>query len=154
MIRKISKDDEAVYKKLAKEFYNSPAVLHSIPEQHIDDTFAELIRSDIYLEGYMIEWNGEPAGYALLTKSYSQEAGGKVVWLDEFYVQEKFRGNGLGKSFLDFFIAKFGKCAARLRLEIEPDNTRAAALYSSYGFIPLKYRQMYAEFVTSSYSPS
>ena len=145
MIRKIVKDDRAIYKKLVKEFYASPAVLHSIPDQHIDDTFIELIRSDEYLEGYMIEWEGEAAGYALLTKSYSQEAGGKVVWLDEFYVRNKFRGKGLGKSFLDFFIEKFGKCAARLRLEIEPENIRASALYSAYGFKPLEYRQMYAE---------
>ena len=29
MIRKIVKDDRAIYKKLVKEFYASPAVLHS-----------------------------------------------------------------------------------------------------------------------------
>ena len=75
-----------------------------------------------------------------------QEAGGLTVWLDEFYVREKYRGKGLGKSFLDFFLEIYSGKAARLRLETEPDNKRAAALYASYGFTPLDYRQMVVEY--------
>ena len=146
MIRKIKKTDESIYKTLAGEFYHSPAVLHPIPDGYIDRAFEELTSSDRYLEGYLIECEGKPAGYALLTKSFSQEAGGSVVWLDEIYIREAFRGKGLGKSFLEFLIGRYGKSAARLRLEVEEENTRAAALYASYGFKPLAYRQMYVEF--------
>ena len=121
-------------------------MLHSIPESHIDKTFDELMRSDCYAECFIIECDGEPAGYALIAKSFSQEAGGLTVWLDEFYVRKKYRGKGLGKSFLDFFLDIYSGKAARLRLETEPDNKRAAALYASYGFTPLDYRQMVVEY--------
>ena len=38
------------------------------------------------------------AGYALLAKTFSQEAGGLVVWLDEMYVRPAYRSKGLGPS--------------------------------------------------------
>lgn len=146
MIRNLAPSDRELYKTLISEFYSSPAVLHSIPESHIDKTFDELMRSDCYAECFIIECDGEPAGYALIAKSFSQEAGGLTVWLDEFYVREKYRGKGLGKSFLDFFLEIYSGKAARLRLETEPDNKRAAVLYASYGFTPLDYRQMVVEY--------
>lgn len=145
MIRNLKSEDKELYITMVGEFYSSPAVLHSIPKGHIEKTFAEFMRSDCYAECFIIECGGEPAGYALIAKSFSQEAGGLTIWLDEFYVREKYRGRGLGRSFLDFFLEKYSGKAARLRLETEPDNKRAAALYASYGFTPLEYRQMVVE---------
>ena len=89
MFRRITKDDRALYLSLAREFYASPAVLHGVPDAYLQRTFDEAVRSDTYAEIYIL---GEGGGYALLAKSFSQEAGGPVVWLDEFYVREEARG--------------------------------------------------------------
>ena len=46
MIRKMNKDDRELYLALGQEFYSSPAVMHSIPGKHFEDSFLELCASD------------------------------------------------------------------------------------------------------------
>ena len=86
-----------------------------------------------------------PAGYALLAKTFSHEAGGLVIWIEEIYTVPAFRGKGLGREFFAFLDREYGSTAKRLRLETEPSNKRAEALYRSLGFDTLEYRQFYKE---------
>lgn len=144
MIRKMTASDRDIYIELATEFYNSPAVLHSIPTEYIENAFEEAVSSDKYLECYILEaQNGKVVGYALLINGYSQEAGGKVVWLDELYIRDEFRGKGLGGEFLGYLTKNVP--AARIRLETEPENEGAKKLYERYGFKPFGYFQMIKE---------
>lgn len=140
MIRKFTPADRTLFLAMAKEFYDSPAVAHPVPDSHFEITVSELLRSDAYAECYILESGSSPVGYALLAKTFSQEGGGLCVWLDEFYVREAFRGMGLGTEFLRFF-AQNPWGAKRLRLEVEPDNERAAELYAKFGFELLGYTQ-------------
>lgn len=140
MIRPITARDEALYYELCDEFYHSEGVLHPIPEAHYRRAFAELMRSDEYLVGFILESGGEAAGYALLVRSYSQEAGGSVIWIDELYLRPAFRSRGLGSELLREVRSRYP--AARYRLEIEPDNDRARALYHRHGYEELPYVQM------------
>ena len=140
MIRRITKNDREIYLQMAWEFYHSEAVLHPVPDDNYPRAFDEMMRSDAYMIGLIFEIEDQIAGYALLCKTYSQEAGGMAVWIDELYVRPEFRGRGTGKA----FFAELEKIvpAARYRLEIEPDNARAEKLYRSMGFDVLGYRQM------------
>lgn len=140
MIRRIQAQDRADFLAMSEEFYHSPAVLAPIPPRYHENTFRELLRSDAYLLGYIFEADGRTAGYALLTRSFSHEAGGSIVWVDELYVRPEFQGRGLGSRFFAFL--KENVPAARYRLETEPENVRAKALYSRVGFRPLAYEQM------------
>lgn len=79
MIRSVTADDKRVFIALAKQFYSTDAVLSPIPNENFENTFAELMRSDLYAEGFMIESDGKAAGYALIAKTFSQEAGGLTV---------------------------------------------------------------------------
>lgn len=140
LIRKMRPEDRAIYLEMARAFYASEAVLHAVPEEHFAAAFDEMMRSEDYLRGLILELEGEVAGYALLCRTYTQEAGGIVVWVDELYVRPEFQGRGLGKSV--FAALPFLAPAARYRLEIEPDNVRAERLYRRMGFVDLPYRQM------------
>lgn len=120
-------------------FYYSDAVLHDIPAKHREAAFEEMMRSDAYMEGYIFESEGKTAGYALLSKTYSQEAGGRVIWLEEIMLLPEFRGKGIGTEFFAFLKEKLP--AARYRLEAEPENERAIALYKRQGFTELPYIQ-------------
>lgn len=140
MIRKVTQNDRELFVTLSEEFFSSDAVYHSIPTEFHEKSFDELMRSDEYIEAFILERDGAPAGYALIAKTFSHEAGGKVVWIEELYVREQYRGHGLGKA---FFAYMDENCpAARHRLEIEPDNVRAKKLYSSLGYEKLPYAQM------------
>lgn len=142
-IRKIGKDDHDVFVEMGKEFYNSEAVLHNIDESCHEAAFKELMRSDVYLECYIFEVDSKIAGYSLLDKMYSREVGGLVVWVEELYVRSDFRCHGIGNKFFDYLEKNVP--ASRYRLEIEPDNTRARALYERRGYKTLGYSQMYKD---------
>lgn len=140
MFRKIAQKDRDFYISSVKAFYSSDAVLHSIPESYITKTFEELMASNVYTECYIIEKDGERAGYALLAKTFSQEAGGMVVWLEEIYILPEFRSCGLGGKVLRFL--KENMKASRLRLELCPSNSRACEVYKRHDFEILNYNQM------------
>lgn len=147
MIRKLNAADKELYLKLAKEFYCSDAVCHNIPAQFMENTFSELMSSNRYLECFILENDGIAAGYALLAKTYSQEGGGIVVWVEEIYILPQFQGKGLGTEFFKFLHEWSKSNVARLRLEVEPENYSAIKLYSRLGFEPLEYRQMVKDFL-------
>ena len=46
--RKLEARDQEVYISLASAFYRSDAVLHPVPMQNIENTFAELMKRDTY----------------------------------------------------------------------------------------------------------
>lgn len=147
VIRKITSEDRDFFIAASKAFYASAAVAHDVPASYHLTTFEELMNSEVYQSGYILAVDGVSAGYALVSKTFSREAGGTVWWLEELYILPEYRGKGLGRSYFDFI----EKAAAengvrRLRLEVEPDNTRAAKLYSALGYKPLNYSQMLKEF--------
>lgn len=145
-IRKLEADDRELYFALADEFYHSEAVIHPVPQKNIEATFEELMRSSPYIEAQLIEEDDQAAGFALWSKSYSQEAGGTVVWLEELYLRPKFRSHGLGGKYMEWMLANRPAEVKRFRLEIEEDNVKAKTLYLHSGFGMLDYRQMYIDF--------
>ncbi len=139
MYRKIEPEDREIYIQLSKEFYSSDAVLHAIPDENFEKTFELLMKGTPYADCYIFEHDGEAAGYALLAKTWSNEAGGIVIWLEEIYIREKFRGKGIGTDFFAYLDSIAD--TARLRLEAEPDNKAAIRLYKRTGFRELPYVQ-------------
>ncbi len=143
MFREITENDRDFYINTVKAFYNSDAVLHSIPDDYIVKTFEELMHNDTYAQAFIIEKDDKRAGYALLAKTFSQEAGGIVLWLDELYILPEFRSCGLGSAFLEFL--KQIPDTARLRLELCPSNKKACEVYKRQGFENFGYAQMIYE---------
>lgn len=142
MIRKMRSEDKKTYMEMAREFYHSDAVLHPVPDTYFERTADEALRSDVYAEIFLFECENEAAGYGLIAKTYSQEAGGMVWWIEEVYVREAFRSKGIGREFFAYFDKVKGSAVTRMRLEVEEDNTRAVALYKKLGYKPLEYAQM------------
>jgi len=142
MIRSITKEDRELYLNLAKKFYCSDAVLHSVPEECHINAFNEMMSSDEYLLGYIIECEDKCAGYATLAKTYSPEVGGICVLIEEIYILEEFQGKGLGTEFFNFIFNEFNGVAKRFRLEATKANNSAISLYKKLGFEVLDYIQM------------
>lgn len=140
MIRKYTQNDKQTVLAMMKEFYSSEAVAHPIPEKNMLTTLDEAQKGSPYLDLYVLESGGESAGYALTAYTYSNEAGGKVVWIEEVYIASPFRGKGLGGEFLRFVKERYGDFA-RIRLEVEEGNDGAVRLYRREGFEPLGYQQ-------------
>ena len=132
--------DKRAFLEMSREFYSSDAVLHAVDPSFHEKAFAELLRSGTYLTCFVFECGDRVAGYALLSKMFSREAGGMVVWIEEIYVRSAFRGRGVGGAFFAWLRANVP--AFRYRLEVEPSNERAQSLYRRLGFSELPYVQM------------
>lgn len=63
-------------------------------------------------EALILEVGQKPAGFALFFHNYSTFLGKHGIYIEDIYVQEKYRGQGLGKSLLNHIcsIAKERDC--------------------------------------------
>ncbi len=141
--REIRRDEKELYFDYVDRFYHSDAVEAPVPPSHYEATFNELMRSDDYLKCYIFEQEDKPCGFALLSKTFSQEAGGASVTIEEIFIDEEHRGKGLATEFFEFLKSK--ENISRLRIEVESDNDGARRLYERMGFKLLPYLQMVIE---------
>ncbi len=141
-IRSICASDRDYFLSAVQSFYQSPAVCHAIPAQNAERTFELLMHGTAYADCLVAESEeGKPVGYCLLALTWSNEAGGLCVWLEEIMVDESCRSCGVGRKRISAVDEEYQN-AARFRLEVTDDNPRAAALYRILGFEDLPYRQM------------
>lgn len=141
MIKEFTKNDYETFMTLSREFYNTSAVDHQIPDKLRTSVFEESVSDSPYARGFLIEQDGETAGYGLISLTYSGEVGGLVVLLEELYIKEKFQGQGLGTKYFSF-IENLYKNAKRFRLEVTKVNEGAIKLYTKLGYGDISYKQM------------
>jgi GNAT superfamily N-acetyltransferase len=99
------------------------------------DCFAAMVRDPALGRVWMIEAEGEPAGYAVLAFGYSLEYRGLDAFVDDLYVVPARRGRGLGRAALEAVEAAARELGVRaLHLEVERENASAGALYRDRGF--------------------
>lgn len=118
---------------LMKEFYQGERIAYDPP--HAELGLTELINNRELGLAYIVLADGRPAGYCIVTYGFSLEFHGRFALLDELYIREDCRGEGLG-----------GRCLTRaedlcrsegigaLRLEVESANGRAREFYRKAGF--------------------
>ena len=143
MIRKFVPEDRDDYIRFSTEFYNSSAVDKPVPREHFEQGFDEMMRSDVYVQGYMLVCDGNNVGYCVTMKTYSVEAGGITIWIDELFVLEEYRSKGLGRELFKYIEENGDKKLRRIRLEVELENGRAISLYKKMGFEPAPYDGMW-----------
>ena len=143
-IRKLNATDRRDVLAMMEIFYASDALLvhpeTAVLEKMLDDALADTP----YLTGYGFVLEGVLAGYGMVTRSYSTERGGICVWIEDIYIKPEYRGRGIGSAFLRF-VEETNPGAVRLRLEAEPENERAMAVYEKAGFSVLGYTQLVKE---------
>jgi len=100
------------------------------------ELFLEFVANKGLGQGWVIELDGKHVGYAILTFVFNFEYKGHIAFLDELFIIESARGEGLGNQTLDFVIAQAKELSLKvLYLEIENHNETARKLYLSKNFI-------------------
>lgn len=54
-------------------------------------TFDTILKGSPYADGVILEMDGKPVGYGLISLTYSGEVGGLSVLLEELYIREEYR---------------------------------------------------------------
>ena len=86
-------------------------------------------------KAWLIIFNDEIVGYAIITFIFSFEYQGKIAFVDELYVTEKARGKGIGSKAIEFVKVQSHKLSLKLiYLEVEPHNKKAENMYIANGF--------------------
>jgi ribosomal protein S18 acetylase RimI-like enzyme len=145
VIRKLQKTDFDTVLSMMLVFYASDALLVHPSEEVLRKTLTDALADTPYLEAFGFEENGVLTGYGMVAMSYSTEAGGRCAWIEDIYIEPAYRGKGFGTSFLTFVKKRYGGQVARIRLEAEPENERAMAVYRNAGFEILGYTQLVKE---------
>lgn len=84
---------------------------------------------------FLIEVKRSPVGYVALCFGYSIEFAGRDAFIDELYVEESYRGRGIGRTALESVCKEAAKLGIRaVHLEVARKNERARSLYRSMGF--------------------
>ncbi len=138
--RPITEDDKREYFEMSRDFYAS-GVTNSIIDDNGREKFWKEIMLGEIVKGYFLLFGGETAGYSVCCLSASQEACGRILWLDELYVKPEYRGCGIGKEFFRFL--EDNDEYNFIRLEAEHDNARAIKLYKSLGYADAQYLSLY-----------
>ena len=145
IIRKLTAADFDEVLEMMLVFYASDALLVHPEEAVLRKTLADSVSNSPYLQGYGFQTEQGLAGYGMVALSYSTEAGGLCAWIEDIYIRPECRGKGFGTAFLDFVQAQYQPKVARLRLEAEPENSRAMAVYQKAGYEILGYTQLVKE---------
>lgn len=141
MIRKLELKDKKEFIKMAYEFYQTLAVIKPTKPKYLNKTLKEIIEKSPYIDGYVYEVDHKIAGYMLITFSYSNELGGKIITIDELYIKEDYQGSGIGSEMLEFVEVKYHTGKA-FTLLVNEKNKLAKNLYLKKGFKEIKYIQM------------
>ncbi len=84
---------------------------------------------------WIIIRGNQTIGYVVLTFGFSFEYKGKDGFVDEFFIVEKYRHQGIGKSTINYVIKEARKLGLRaLHLEVETHNDSGKKLYLDQGF--------------------
>ena len=100
-IRDITEDDRDSFIPMVVDFYRDGATLYEANVGYISQTFDAVIQHSPYLRAVIIQQDDITVGYALLAFTWSNESGGRVVWLEQLYIKPEFRGKTIGSHFLN-----------------------------------------------------
>lgn len=135
-------EDRNEFFRMAKKFYAPPAVLHFPSDEVMLSSFDYAIKSPDFVKGIIFENEKGSAGYAVVSMKFETEVGGLAAWIEELYVEENYRNQGIGKAFFEFLKEELKGKIKRIRLEVGDENTGAKRLYNNLGFEPLDYKQL------------
>lgn len=84
---------------------------------------------------WLIGAEGEAIGYVVVVFGFSLEYHGRDAFLDELYIGEQHRGQGIGALALQFLEEVCRSLGIRaLHLEVSRENTKAQSVYRRAGF--------------------
>ena len=105
-------------------------------ERVVTQTWRQFFSSAEFGRAWLFSAGSELAGYVILTLGYSFEYRGREAFVDELYVEERFRGKGLGRRAMEFVEERARELGVNaIHLEVDRGNDAARGLYRRTGYV-------------------
>ncbi len=135
LFRSLTPADRPLIEELVRGYYAFDGLTYN-PSLH-GPALDQLVTGDPAAKVWIVEADGTPAGYLILTIGFSMYYGGKDGFIDELFLKEEFRGSGGGAAIMRFADAQAKELGlAYLHLEVTETNDRARQIYERRGFAP------------------
>jgi ribosomal protein S18 acetylase RimI-like enzyme len=132
VVRPALPEDAPRMAALMREFYQHEKLQYG---PSVAVALASLLADGSQGRAWLFEAPDDDAGYLILTWGYSLEFGGRYGLVDELYVRDGYRNEGLGTRALDAAAsACLGHGARAVLLEVDHANPNARRLYERIGF--------------------
>jgi len=132
--RSFEEQDAAELEAMMMALYREDPEGEPLTGEKIERTISEFRRRPHKGRILIFEAGREIAGYALLVFYWSNELGGDVITIDELYVKDEWRNQGIGTAFFKHLSSHCAAGAKELALEVTPSNRRALEFYRRLGF--------------------
>ncbi|OFZ19111.1 MAG: hypothetical protein A2X94_10200 [Bdellovibrionales bacterium GWB1_55_8] len=127
-------DDIQQLLPLISEFNQAEQI--DTPPARIAPALETLLRDPSLGVAWFIHVGGVCAGYAVLTFGYDLEYAGRVAWVTDFYLREKYRERGMGTQALAALEEEARRFDVNaLHLMVFRHNHRAVKVYTKRGFV-------------------
>jgi ribosomal protein S18 acetylase RimI-like enzyme len=140
--RSLGEGDLPELERMVLALYEENSYGESMSREKIRRTVEELARHPEKGQIVVFELGEAVVGYAILVYFWSNEYGGNIATLDEFYVKPPSRNRGIGSEFLARAARMCAASAVSLELEVSPTNDRALEFYTRQGFRPVANRHL------------
>lgn len=125
--------DTEILVQFIREFYELDQ--YPFNDESVRSALAIILNDNSLGRVWIIQDGSKAIGYVVLTFGYSLEYQGRDAFIDEIYIQESYRGQGVGTKVFQFVE---GVCPSlgikALHLEVERQNTAAQGFYQKIGF--------------------
>jgi ribosomal protein S18 acetylase RimI-like enzyme len=131
--RRAGPGDQAILLRLIAAYYEHDHI--AFDESAARACLERLLTDDSFGRAYLVESQGQIAGYVLFTYGFDIEFGGRLATITDLYLEPGFRGAGRGGATLEFVAAECRAIGVKaLELQVEEANLPAQALYRKFGF--------------------
>ena len=135
---KVSLQESELLKDYIEALYRFEEDYESIV--NIEEGLKSLFKNEALATPYFIKQGPEKIGYLILTRYHSVEKGGLTIYIDELYVEERFRRRGVGKTILDQVVSIAQKEKAKaLWANTEHNNEGSQRFFKNAGFRQNRY---------------
>jgi GNAT superfamily N-acetyltransferase len=128
-----SATDKGELLKLMERYYESDHLHYSEPKA--DEAVTQVLKDPRLGQIWLIEADSKTVGYVALTYGFGLEFGGRIAFVDELFIEESHRSQGIGTAAIRWCMQVCrDQGISTLRLEVTPTNADALKLYTHLGF--------------------
>lgn len=126
-------DDVTDFLRLMRGFYEEEN--YAFNENTASGTVSEFLAHPEWGRLWFVEVEGQNVGYLALSFGFNFEHGGRVAYIDEFYILKEYRSRGLGRRAMNYAEEQaVGEGCQTVHLEVERKNKSAERLFMKRGY--------------------